>query len=125
MRKFSLHSLLGFGVVILTFVGGLLLTQLIPGMAGRYMSPKGETMVGGLIFLSTLATALLARFESGVLFGTLALTATFEVAFLVFLSGGTWSIVFIDMREIWSHTLLPVLCSAIVLPVIRIIKRSN
>jgi hypothetical protein len=122
MAKLLIQSVAGFLVVVATYLTGAFLTTMLPGAGGKYMDPLGELIVAALIFVTTLALGVFARFTQITLFITLGLSLVFEIAVLTLLSGGHWSG---DLQAVWSHTLLPVGVSAIAILLIRMYQKRR
>jgi len=129
MKKLLVQSAIGLAVVIATFIGGAVLCELcIPGTVGKYLTDRGQLIVGTLIFGTTLALALLARFGKGALFITAGLIPAFIVGFAVVLvsrsssSGIYWPGLLQDTLFASRHTALPVLLSAVIVLLIRLIN---
>jgi hypothetical protein len=128
MKKLVFQSAVGLAVVIATFIGGTALCEFcIPGTVGKYLTDRGQVIVGTMIFVTTLALALLARFRKSALFITAGLVPAFIVVFAVVMvsressSGIYWPGLVQDTLFASKHTALPVLLSAVIVLLIRLI----
>jgi hypothetical protein len=128
MKKILMQSALGLVVVVATFIGGTMLCEFcIAGTVGKYLTERGQVIVGTLIFGTTLALALLARFGKSALFVTAGLVPAFIIVFAIVVvgrsssSGIYWPGLLQDTLFASKHTALPVILSAVIVLLIRLI----
>ena len=100
-----LDLLLGLISIISAYSGGLLLSEMIsPG--GKYLDMDGMILVGVLIFIVCIAIAYIGNFDKLAILVLPILTVAFVVAF----SRG-----FQAVLEVWTHVLIPVALSSIII----------
>lgn len=114
-----IQALLGLLTAIASFLAGMLSCELIRGYGQRGLSAFDEWVAATITFCASLALWLLARFRISALFLSAVYIAVFIPALLACLSRSfTWS-GFRGMPALYRFTVVPVVCAAIALCVLR------
>jgi hypothetical protein len=135
MSKAILQCLLGLVVVVAAFIAGAMMCEYwIPDTGFKVLNARGQTVVGFVIFVSTLALALLARFDKRALFLTAVLIPAVPVTVIVLtrsfrgeFDNISWSGLFFDGWLIGSllYTVLPVVISGVLVCIISMRTNRN